>query len=62
MRVLKPSIRETGTQVASAQAGTPQFIMGQASARRRSPIWPRARRISSFYENVVMLPHGTICS
>ena len=31
--VLKPSIRGRGVQVASAQAGTPQFIMGQASAR-----------------------------
>ena len=36
--------------------------MGQASARRRSPICPRTRRISSFCENVAMLPRGTICS
>ena len=35
---------------------------GQASARRRSPICPRAKRISSFCENVAMLPRGTICS
>ena len=48
VRVLKPSIRGRGVQVASAQAGTPQLFMGQASARRRSPICPRARRISSF--------------
>ena len=35
---------------------------GQASARRRSPICPRAKRISSFCENVAMLPRGTMCS
>ena len=35
---------------------------GQASARRRSPICPRARRISYFCENVAILPRGTICS
>ena len=28
VRVLKPSIRGSGAQVASAQAGAPQFIMG----------------------------------
>ena len=28
VRVLKPSIRGRGAQVASAQAGTPQLIMG----------------------------------
>ena len=28
MGVLKPSIRGRGAQVASAQAGAPQFIMG----------------------------------
>ena len=28
VRVLKPSIRGRGAQVASAQGGTPQFIMG----------------------------------
>ena len=30
MGVLKPSIRERGAQVASAQAGAPQFIMGSS--------------------------------
>ena len=35
---------------------------GQASARRRSLIGPREKRISSFCENVAMLPRGTICS
>ena len=35
---------------------------GQASARRRSPICPRARRILSFCQNVAMLPRRTICS
>ena len=35
---------------------------GQASARRRSLIGPRAKRISPFCENVAMLPRGTICS
>ena len=35
---------------------------GQASARRRSLIGPRAKRISSFCENVAMLPRGAICS
>ena len=34
----------------------------QASARRRSLIGPRAKRISCFCENVAMLPRGTICS
>ena len=28
MRVLKPSIRGRGAQVANAQAGAPQFIVG----------------------------------
>ena len=35
---------------------------GQASTRRRSLIGPRAKHISSFCENVAMLPRGTICS
>ena len=35
---------------------------GQASARRRLPISPRAKRILSFCENVAMLPRGTIYS
>ena len=35
---------------------------GQASARRRSLISPRAKRISYFRENVAMLPRETICS
>ena len=35
---------------------------GQALARRRSPICPRARCISSFCENVAMLPRRMICS
>ena len=35
---------------------------GQASARRRSLIGPRAKRISYFRENVAMLPRETICS
>ena len=35
---------------------------GQASARRRSLIGPRAKRISSFCDNVAMLPRGAICS
>ena len=35
---------------------------GKASARRRSPVCPRARRISYFCENIAMLPRGTICS
>ena len=34
---------------------------GQASARRRSLIGPRAKRISSSCENVAILPRGTIC-
>ena len=35
---------------------------GQASARRRSSVCPRAKHISSFCENVAILPRGTICS
>ena len=35
---------------------------GQALARRRSLLGPRAKRISSFCENVAMLPRGTTCS
>ena len=35
---------------------------GQASARRRALIGPRAKRISSSCENVAILPRGTICS
>ena len=39
----------------------PNLSWGQASARRRSSICPRAKRIS-FSEGVAMLPRGTICS
>ena len=35
---------------------------GQALARRRLPICPRAKHISSFCENIAMLPRATIFS
>ena len=57
--------QESGEEARESRALRPMPHMvswGLASARRRSPVCPRAKRISSFCKNVAMLPRGTMCS
>ena len=57
--------QESGEEALESLALRPmphRVSWGLASARRRSPVCPRAKRISSFCENVAMLPRGTMCS
>ena len=57
--------QESGKEERESRALRPmphRVSWGLASARRRSPVCPRAKRISSFCENVAMLPRGTMRS
>ena len=57
-----PGVRGGGARVVRTQTMPHRTSWGLASARRRSPVWIRARCMSSFWENFARLPCNTMCS